>query len=66
MEFLWSNFENMENTQKIKNKTNVSILFANISATKAPIFIKFESFIHEIVKNYQMIFRKDPCTNTHT
>ena len=23
--------------------------------------MKFETFIHEIVKNYQMIFRKDPC-----
>ena len=40
--------------------------FANISATKAPIFMKFETFIHEIVKNYQMIFRKDPCIHTHT
>ena len=40
--------------------------FANISATKAPIFIKIETFIHEIVKNYPMIFRKDPCIHTHT
>ena len=28
--------------------------------------MKFETFIHEIVKNYQMIFRKDPCIHTHT
>ena len=40
--------------------------FANISATKAQIFMKFETFIHEIVKNYQMIFRKDPCIQTGT
>jgi len=29
------------------------------------IFIKFETFIHDIVKNYQMISRKDPCIHTH-
>ena len=28
--------------------------------------MKFETFIHEIVKIYQMIFRKDPCTHAHT
>ena len=37
--------------------------FANISATKAPIFMKFETYIHKILKNYQMIFCKDPCTH---
>ena len=36
--------------------------FANISATKASIFMKFETYIYQIVQNYQMIFRKDPCT----
>ena len=40
--------------------------FANISTTKAPIFMKFEAFIHEIVKNYQIIFCKDPCIHTRT
>ena len=35
--------------------------FANISATKAQIFMKFETYICKIVKNHQMIFRKDPC-----
>jgi len=40
--------------------------FANISATKAPIFMKFETFIHEIVKNYQIIFRKDLCIHPRT
>ena len=39
---------------------------ANISATKAPIFMKFETFINKILKNYQMIFCKDPCTNPST
>ena len=40
--------------------------FANISATKARIFIKFETYIHKIVKNYLLIFRKDPSTQAHT
>ena len=40
--------------------------FANISATKASIFMKFETYIYKIVKNYQMIFRKDPCTDART
>ena len=40
--------------------------FANISATKAQIFIKFETYIYKIVKNYQMIFRKNPCTYART
>ena len=35
--------------------------FANISATKAPIFMKFETYIHKIVKNYQRKILKDPC-----
>ena len=38
--------------------------FANISATKARIFMKFETFFHKIVKNYLLIFHKDPCTHT--
>ena len=37
--------------------------FSNISAAKAPIFIKFETSIHKIVKNYQKIFREDLCTH---
>ena len=37
--------------------------FANISAAKAQIFMKFETYIYKIVKNYQVIFRKDPCTH---
>ena len=35
--------------------------FANISATKAPIVMKFETSIHKKVKNYQKKNRKDPC-----
>ena len=40
--------------------------FANISATKAPILMKFETYVHKTVKNYQKIFRKDSCTHAHT
>ena len=40
--------------------------FANISATKAPILMKFETYIHKILKNYLLIFRKDPCTHART
>ena len=40
--------------------------FANISATKARIFMKFETYIHKIVYNYQKIFHKDPRTHAHT
>ena len=40
--------------------------FANISATKTPILLKFETYIHKMVKNYQIIYRKDPCTNPRT
>ena len=40
--------------------------FANISTMKAPIFMKFETYIHKIVKNHQMIFRKDPCKHART
>ena len=40
--------------------------FANISATKARIFMKFETYIYKIIKNYQTIFRKDPCTHART
>ena len=36
--------------------------FANISATKAPIFMKFETYIHKIVKNYHKKNHRDPCT----
>ena len=40
--------------------------FANISATKSPIFMKLQTHIHKIVKNDHKIFRKDPCTNART
>ena len=40
--------------------------FANISATEAQIFMKYESHIHKIVKNPQIIFRKDPCRHART
>ena len=40
--------------------------FANISVTEAQIFMKFETYIHKVVKNYQLIFRKDPCTYART
>ena len=39
--------------------------FANISSTKALIFMKFETYIHKIV-NCQQIFCKDPYTHTRT
>ena len=40
--------------------------FANIFATKAQIFMKFETHIHKVVKNHQIIFHKDPCTHACT
>ena len=40
--------------------------FANISATKAQIFMKFKNYIHKIDKNNQIIFCKDPCTHVPT
>ena len=55
----------MQNTQKIDDfKSQYG--FANISGMKAQIFMKFETYIHMLVKNNQMIFRKDPCTDTRT
>ena len=36
--------------------------FPNISATKALILIKFDTWAHKIVRNHQKKFRKDPCT----
>ena len=40
--------------------------FANISATEAQIFMKFETYLHKVVKNHQIIFRKDPCKDART
>ena len=40
--------------------------FANISATKASIFMKLDTFIHDIEKNYQINFRKEPCIHMRT
>ena len=40
--------------------------FANISATKASIFMKFDTYIHKTVKIYHMNFCKDPCTQART
>ena len=40
--------------------------FANISATNAPIFMKFETYVHKVVKNYQQIFHKNPCIHART
>ena len=37
--------------------------FANISLTKAPFFMKFQIYIHKIVKNIHKIFHKDPSTH---
>ena len=54
---------------KIQRKLRINkrqYCFVNISGTKAPIFIKFETLIHEIVKNYQMIFCKDPSAHART
>ena len=39
------------------------ICFANISATEARIFMKFETYIHKTVKIYHKIFCKDPSTH---
>ena len=33
---------------------------------KAPIFIKFDTLILKIARNYQKNFRKDPCTHART
>ena len=40
--------------------------FANISATTAPIFVKFETYVHKLVKNYKTNFCKDLYTHTGT
>ena len=40
--------------------------FANISATKAPIFMKLQTNFHKIVKTHHTIFCKDLCTNART
>ena len=40
--------------------------FANISATEAQIFMKFEIYLHKVVKNHQIICRKDPCKDART
>ena len=40
--------------------------FANISATEAQIFMKFETYLHKVVKNRQIIFRKYPCKDART
>ena len=40
--------------------------FANISATKAPIFMKFETQLHKIINNNQHHFCKDPSTHARS
>ena len=40
--------------------------FANISLTKAPFLMKFQTYIHKIVKHIHKIFHKDPCTHAQT
>ena len=40
--------------------------FANVSGTKAPIFVKFETHAPKVVMDYQNNFHKDPCTNMRT
>ena len=40
--------------------------FANISATKIPIFMKFETLAPKVVMNYHNNFCKDPCINALT
>ena len=37
--------------------------FANISATKAPIFMKFDTQVCKMIKSHQNNFREDPCTH---
>ena len=38
--------------------------FANISATIARVFMKFETEAHKIVMNYQNNFHENPCIHT--
>ena len=40
--------------------------FANISAMKASIFMKFEIYVYKIAKNHHKKFHKDPCTHAQT
>ena len=40
--------------------------FTNISATKALIFMEFETQASKIEMDYQNNFRKDPCTKVRT
>ena len=40
--------------------------FANISAMKAPIFMKFETWAPKVIMNYHNNFRKDLCINAPT
>ena len=56
---------NMQNTLKLMIFKS-QYCFANISAMKAPIFMKFEATIHKVVKNYQNIFCKVLCPHTCT
>ena len=40
--------------------------FANIFATETQIFMKFDTYLHKVVKKHQIIFRKDPCKDART
>ena len=37
---------------------------SNISSTKAPMFLKFKTQVHQIVSDYQKDCHKDPCMQT--
>ena len=52
------------NVAKIHRKlliTESQFYFANISATEAQIFMKFETYVYKIVFDHQPNFHKDPC-----
>ena len=58
----WKQAKYIENSRLNKHH----YCFENISTTKAPIFMKFKTYIHKIVKNYPKIFRNDLCTHVRT
>ena len=60
------NCENMENVHWKLMTFEIQYRFAYISATKARIFMKFDTYICKTIKIYRKIFCKDLCTHTLT
>ena len=58
--------ENLQNNIENEGLNTHQYCFANISATKAPIFMKFETQLHKIGNNDKHHFCRDPSTHTHT